>query len=280
MCSGGIKATHLLLVLNLTLLCALFYTSHTTNSIVQAKLEPAGCTVRPLNSTSTVPGVGEAVKAAASCPVCADPQPCPECPAPAAADCDAIKGAAPDASNICFSKDDYAVMYTAKVARPDALLRGTLDAMKPVQHYPSYAELMKTLHHTDGSIYDNWTLPADIPSYDYGVSVEMREAGRALLHCTRNLADAALLQMSHVNEATTKFLRSLHPGTPRHLFQLAVEMACMHPRMTATFATFAVSPNCRPHQVHGGSWQLCGRLSSAMGQDVASRRSAGHRVVH
>lgn len=40
-----------------------------------------------------------------------------------------------------------------------------LEQHKPARHYPSFQELLKTLHHTETSIYEGFALPPDMPEF-------------------------------------------------------------------------------------------------------------------
>ena len=55
---------------------------------------------------------------------------------------------AKDPSNVCFSTEDFKLMFSARVSNPDSQLASYLESRKVHPHYPDFQELLETLYHT------------------------------------------------------------------------------------------------------------------------------------
>ena len=71
------------------------------------------------------------------------------------------------ASDVCFARSDFDVMFTARVSHPDPQLSDFLRDHKIHAHYPSFDELLHAIYHTNRSVYADFTLPAEMPEAPY-----------------------------------------------------------------------------------------------------------------
>jgi len=92
-------------------------------------------------------------------------------------------------SPVCFKREDFATMFTARVSQPDPHLKALLGELQPELHYPTFGELMQRIHHTEGSIYDGFKLPSDVKPFKF---------------------------TSHTSETTVAFLKKVGRAAPTH----------------------------------------------------------------